>query len=356
MIDEVSLERYDVLDCEWEGPRGFDPLEVLLDASGPQIQAQSIMRLARAAEMNIAADPILMEASTPARIFGDIHGQFRDLLLLLHDFGFAGRGPTCIFNGDWVDRGSHQLETITLLFALKVVYPDKVKLVRGNHEDPEMNRHMGEFGFPYRCVQRLGQDGKDVFRVVSRAFEWLPLACLIDDQVLVLHGGIGAGNWSLDYLRSVIRPLSHDDLAMNPVLWNILWSDPIPDEAQDHFGVHDSPRDNHQHLMLTFGKDVTQFFCQRNGLEMIVRSHQALMGGCGYEVMHSGRCVRVFSARDYEGCKNDGSVLLVTRSNATGKLHMKPQVLRSLAKIRKEMEGRDSSNGSWAFQGVWGDI
>jgi hypothetical protein len=59
-------------------------------------------------------------------VFGDIHGQFRDLLSLFAEFGFPShRGGdvetvSYVFNGDFVDRGEHQLEVVALLFALKV--------------------------------------------------------------------------------------------------------------------------------------------------------------------------------------------------------------------------------------------
>ena len=52
-----------------------------------------------------------------------------------------------IFNGDFVDRGAHQLECVTLLFSLKALYPDQIILVRGNHEFREQNMSMGESGF-----------------------------------------------------------------------------------------------------------------------------------------------------------------------------------------------------------------
>lgn len=252
------------------------------------------------------------------------------------------------------------MEVITLLFALKVVYPSRFVLVRGNHEDMEMNRFMGPTGFADTCVQRLGpQLGNSVFFTVAGVFDWVPMACLLEGHVLILHGGIGDGDWDLDHLRYVQRPLTHNHLAQDPVLWNILWSDPIPDEAEENFGVHASPRDNHANILHTFGKDVTREFCIRNDLDMVIRSHQALKGGCGYESMHTGRCVRVFSARDYEGCDNDASVLLVTREQSSGQLVIRPQVLRSLAKVKLELAAEkkqaelEAMGRKWPLSSLW---
>eukprot|EP00931_Biecheleriopsis_adriatica_P056748 TRINITY_DN33651_c0_g1_i1.p1 TRINITY_DN33651_c0_g1~~TRINITY_DN33651_c0_g1_i1.p1 ORF type:complete len:497 (-),score=74.20 TRINITY_DN33651_c0_g1_i1:157-1455(-) len=334
LVAMVGKEKEDLLDRDWSGPGGQSPLDFLLGSQSPVEHAYAIRTLSSDLRPVLAAERTLVEVDAPAKVFGDIHGQFRDMLLLLHDFGFPSQtGPTFIFNGDWVDRGRHQLEVVTLVFALKLVFPSKIVLVRGNHEDLAMNKHMGKYGFEARCTHRLGeQPGLATFRAVGDTFNWLPLACLVSHQVLVVHGGIGAGDWSLDRVRSVQRPLTHEALSGDSVLWNMLWSDPIPDEAVDSFGVHDSPRDNHQKLIATFGKDVTSQFCRLNHISMVVRSHQAMKQGCGYDIMHDGKCVRVFSARDYEGAENDGSILDIQPQDASGTLVLKPQVLKSLTK------------------------
>merc|ERR1712014_426250 len=104
----------------------------------------------------------------------------------------------------------------------------------GNHEDPAMNFNMGQSGFSRQCVDRLGPElGVDVFQGVHAAFEWLPLGCTVCDQILVVHGGIGSGQWSLAHLRSARRPLDHEALHADPIIWNILWSDPLADESLD---------------------------------------------------------------------------------------------------------------------------
>ena len=81
-----------------------------------------------------------MRARLPTKIFGDVHGQLRDLLVLFGSFGFpshkrGGDVELCsyVFNGDYIDRGTHQCEVVALLFALKVLYPTRIYLLRGNH-------------------------------------------------------------------------------------------------------------------------------------------------------------------------------------------------------------------------------
>lgn len=94
--------------------------------------------------------------NSPTKIFGDIHGQYADLMRFFQMLG----GPcnpevddgineedaySYVFLGDYVDRGSHSLETICLLMALKVKFPDKIFLLRGNHEDRWINQSFGFF-------------------------------------------------------------------------------------------------------------------------------------------------------------------------------------------------------------------
>merc|ERR1719246_220950 len=95
------------------------------------------------------SEPALNESALPAKIYGDLHGHYRDLLLLLHHYGWPSAdedAPDFVFNGDWVGGGTHQLETLALVFALKLAFPTSVHLNRGNHEDSSINIHMGTSG------------------------------------------------------------------------------------------------------------------------------------------------------------------------------------------------------------------
>lgn len=191
-------------------------------------------------------------------------------------------------------------------------------------------------GFQPSCIKKFGPSlGARVFQAFSEAFNWLPLGCVVGNRILIVHGGIGDGNWDLERLRSVQRPLNNDQLYADPVIYNVLWSDPIPETLEGSFGVHYSPRDGHAKKICRFGEDVTMAFLKRNKLDMLIRSHEAMQKGCGYEVMHGGKCVRVFSARDYEGHINDACVFSIRRRNPMGDvlshtILVRPQVLRSI--------------------------
>mmetsp|Transcript_78080 Transcript_78080/g.242073 ORF Transcript_78080/g.242073 Transcript_78080/m.242073 type:complete len:253 (+) Transcript_78080:668-1426(+) len=115
----------------------------------------------------------------------------------------------------------------------------------------------------------------------------------------------------------VPRPLDEQRLNSGEFRWvqAIMWSDPIEDSKCDKraiFGVHSSPRGKSSNQ---FGWNVTKAFCARNGLGLVIRSHQSKQNSPGFEVMHENLLARVFSARDYEGHGNDGAVLLISPYN-----------------------------------------
>ena len=107
-----------------------------------------------------------------------------------------------------------------------------------------------------------------------------------------------------------------------PCVRAALWSDPSDSDADMARGVHGSPRGGD---CVTFGPDVTERFCARNGLALVVRSHQVV--GHGYKVMHGGRLVTVFSARNYGGTLGNDAALLLIAEDDDGALRVRPKRL-----------------------------
>uniref|UniRef100_W5L8F6 Serine/threonine-protein phosphatase with EF-hands n=1 Tax=Astyanax mexicanus TaxID=7994 RepID=W5L8F6_ASTMX len=120
-------------------------------------------------------------------ICGDLHGQLEDLLLVFYKNGLPSVETPYVFNGDFVDRGKDSIEILLILFAFQLVYPNDVHLNRGNHEDHIVNLR---YGFTKEVLGKYRVHGKKILKLLQKIFSWLPLATVIDQKVLILHGGI----------------------------------------------------------------------------------------------------------------------------------------------------------------------
>ena len=130
----------------------------------------------RAREILLQEDNVL-KIEAPITICGDIHGQFYDLIEL---FKIGGECPETnyLFMGDYVDRGHCSVETFLLMLSLKVRYPERMILIRGNHESRQITQ---VYGFYDECLRKYGS--VNVWKYCTDVFDTLPLAATINDKI-----------------------------------------------------------------------------------------------------------------------------------------------------------------------------
>ncbi|XP_072951192.1 serine/threonine-protein phosphatase BSL3 isoform X1 [Typha angustifolia] len=310
-------------------PRGWKPpvrRQFFLDCN-------EIADLCDSAERIFSSEPSVLQIKAPVKIFGDLHGQFGDLMRLFDEYGAPSTAGDIayidyLFLGDYVDRGQHSLETIALLLALKVEYPHNVHLIRGNHEAADIN---ALFGFRIECIERMviiysfsvfsfvheichvvnyhfflqkqgERDGIWVWHRINRLFNWLPLAALIEKKIICMHGGIGRSINHIEQIENLQRPISME--AGSVVLMDLLWSDPTENDSVE--GLRPNARGPG---LVTFGPDRVMEFCNNNDLQLIVRAHECVMDG--FERFAQGHLITLFSATNYCGTANNAGAILV---------------------------------------------
>ncbi|GLC35620.1 hypothetical protein PLESTM_000343900 [Pleodorina starrii] len=227
----------------------------------------------------------------------------------------SGEGSTIpwVFLGDYCDRTAFGAEVLLLLYALKIKWPEKIILLRGNHEDELMRK----WGF---------RRGEALFNAFNESFDYMPLAAIavppgyegepelcgqdepvfVPSRYLMVHGGIGRLE-TLEQISSVQRPIrSGSGDPGEQVMLELVWSDPAP--SDDHNGLLPNKRDNYGGGIVSYGADRVHEFCQRNNIVSILRGHECIKEGL--ELAFGGRVVTFFSAVNYAGNQdNDGYIL-----------------------------------------------
>ncbi|XP_040526773.1 serine/threonine-protein phosphatase with EF-hands 2 isoform X1 [Gallus gallus] len=242
---EAELEKY----CDYEslevpdsytGPHLSFPLlpdhaTALLEAfkQKQQLHARYVLNLLHETRKHLKQLPNISHVSTcyseEVTVCGDLHGQLDDLFLIFYKNGLPSPSKSYVFNGDFVDRGKQSLEILIILFTFLLIYPKEVHLNRGNHEDHMVNLRYGflvglmtmsrvslqnltqllfscsfRYGFTKEVMQKYKLHGKKILKMIQNVFCWLPLATLIDQKVLVIHGGV-SNTTDLDMLEKIQR-------------------------------------------------------------------------------------------------------------------------------------------------------
>jgi serine/threonine-protein phosphatase PP1 catalytic subunit len=294
-------------------------IETLLSVRGNKpgkqvdLKDEEIRFLIDKSQAIIREQKMLVELEAPLHVCGDIHGQYYDLLRIFEHCGYPGE-YNYLFLGDYVDRGKQSLETICLLLCYKIKYPDKVTLLRGNHESSVTNRI---YGFYDECKRRYNVK---LWKSFTELFNFLPVAALIDDKILCMHGGLSPDLKSINNITEIQRPTDIPDTGL---LCDLLWSDPDK-EATEY-------DENDRGVSVIFGEKVVTDFNKKNDLDLIIRAHQVVDDG--YEFFANRQLITIFSAPNYCGEFDNSAGIMIIDDSLTCSL----KVLRPVENPKKTM-------------------
>ena len=185
-----------------------------------------------------------------------------------------------VFLGDYVDRGDTGIENLGLIASKFLENPEKIVMLRGNHESPLTNPY---YGFLEEVTRKLGEGSYEHF---TELFQSMPYAVVVNDY-LCIHGGIATGMVDVSEISNLPLPDLNPD---NPVAFQLLWNDPR-DMIE---GFLPSVRGEGAFY---YGTDVTERFLANNSLKGIIRSHEVVDG---FREDMGGKVITVFSSR-YHG-------------------------------------------------------
>ena len=192
---------------------------------------------------------------------------------------------------------------------------------RGNHEDIAINmsRHFDP-NFKKDTELKFNRYSLAIFNRSQELFRNLPLATVIENsvgfKVFVTHGGISK---NVDFRKIASRGLKRSNFDVvkyrtregdemkiaSQVITDLLWSDPIPidDKKSNSLGTRFN---ENRGAGCLFDQKLSDEFCQKNGFNCIVRSHECRQNGFTHDQPF---CFTVFSVSNYCNGNNKAAVL-----------------------------------------------
>jgi diadenosine tetraphosphatase ApaH/serine/threonine PP2A family protein phosphatase len=248
-------------------------------------------------------------------IVGDLHGQLQDLLAILEFQGMPSSTNWYLFNGDFVDRGTHSVEVLFIIYLFKVMYPDYVWLNRGNHEHRLLNKR-----YKFERQVKAFYDER-MYDRIALSFDVLPLCTIINKDVFVVHGGLTeypdlmiSDIEKIPFNREVPRDiLTKHDRVMKQLVWSDPWT-AGEDREEPSIRTHGFAN-NSRGAGILWAPAITMRFLEKNRLRLIIRSHQMVDEGFKYH--HSHHVVTLFSASYYCGKNENRGAIAVFENGST---------------------------------------
>ena len=217
---------------------------------------EDILNLCTLAQQTLEKDQITMNLKPPITIYGNIQGHlYESMKYLQSSTNFETK--SFLFLGGYVNEGSNSLELIIYLFALKVLYPTKIFLLRSNHETRENSKKLG---FYDECIQQYGnENGETIWNAFNTAFFYLPLTAVIYDRIFCVSSGLSQELDDISKIQQLQRPLEIGDKGL---AFDLLWTNPDP--SIDGWGNEGK----------TYGSEVVEEFLNHHDYDLICRGYE----------------------------------------------------------------------------------
>ena len=150
----------------------------------------------------------------------------------------------------------------------------------------------------------------------------LPVAALIEDKILCMHGGLSKDMSNLNQIKDIMRPAKIPETG---VLCDLLWSDPSPLSSPELFNVESGEwGDNDRGISFIFSETVVKRLVDKFDIDLIVRGHQVMENG--YEFFADRKLITIFSAPCYTGdFDNNAAMLSVDKDLKCDLIQLKPK-------------------------------
>ena len=258
----------------------------------PLPEDRDMLSVLSAAKKVIGKEKTILSLQGEFEAVGDIHGDLQSLATIFEQRGLPNF-TKYVFLGDYVDRGDFSIEVVLVLFSLKILYPDNIYILRGNHESSICKK----YDFEDDCVSRVG---KSFFQAVLGVFRILPLCAIVNDEIFCVHGGIPETEMKLEELADLERPAPKD---YRSIVTDFLWSDPKADLTFEEFEFNTSRQAGNY-----YGPKALNSFLRLNNLKYVIRGHQVCDDGFDTPFEN---CVTIFSSADHEGRQNLGATCTI---------------------------------------------
>lgn len=255
----------------------MDAVQSILNGK-TNVDAEEIVRMLGMLKDDYRSKPNVVEIPSSNLIFvGDLHGELDSVFQVQRLFS-KYKTHSFIFLGDYGDRGPAQIETVNTVMALALSEPERVLLLRGNHESDEVAQR---YGF-YTEVTR--QHSFELYNKYLEMFQVLPVAAISLGFIFACHGGIPENVTSVQDIQECNRmnPNFPDD-----IIFQIAWND--PKDADFRFAANSRGMN-----VRSFGRLAFEEFTRNLDVRLMVRAHEVFPEGV--RTFFDGRLYSVFSA------------------------------------------------------------